>query len=74
MSVAQSPGIYILVKVLRNFWQHIHSVCVFSCVQLFATPWTVTHQAPLPMEFSRQDDIFTEKLAKCAAREQTRPK
>ena len=22
----------------------------FSCVQLFATPWTVAHQAPLPME------------------------
>ena len=28
---------------------------VLSCVQLFATPWTVAHQAPLPMEFSRQE-------------------
>ena len=28
--------------------------CHFSCDQLFATPWTVTHQAPLSMEFSRQ--------------------
>ena len=27
----------------------------FSCVQLFATPWTVVHQAPLPMGFSRQE-------------------
>ena len=27
----------------------------FSCVQLFATPWTVAHQAPLSMEFSRQE-------------------
>ena len=26
-----------------------------SCVWLFATPWTVTHQAPLSMEFSRQE-------------------
>ena len=26
-----------------------------SCVQLFAAPWTVAHQAPLPMEFSRQE-------------------
>ena len=26
-----------------------------SCVQLFATPWTAAHQAPLSMEFSRQD-------------------
>ena len=27
----------------------------FSHVQLFATPWTVAFQAPLSMEFSRQD-------------------
>ena len=26
-----------------------------SCVQLFATPWTTAHQAPLSMEFSRQE-------------------
>ena len=25
-----------------------------SCVQLFATPWTVAYQAPPSMEFSRQ--------------------
>ena len=30
-------------------------VCVLSHVQLFATPWTVTHQAPLSIEFSRQE-------------------
>ena len=28
---------------------------VLSHVQLFATIWTVIHQAPLSMEFSRQD-------------------
>ena len=27
----------------------------FSHVQLFATPWTVTHQAPLSMGFHRQE-------------------
>ena len=27
---------------------------VFSHVQLFATPWTVVHQAPLSMRLSRQ--------------------
>ena len=27
----------------------------FSSVQLFATPWTVAHQASLSMEFSRQE-------------------
>ena len=26
-----------------------------SCVRLFATPWTVAHQAPPSMEFSRQE-------------------
>ena len=30
-------------------------VCVFSHVRLFATPWTVVHQALRPMEFSRQE-------------------
>ena len=25
-----------------------------SCVRLFASPWTVAHQAPLSMGFSRQ--------------------
>ena len=26
-----------------------------SCVQLFATQWTVAYQAPLSMKFSRQE-------------------
>ena len=30
-------------------------VCLLSRVQLLATPWTVTRQAPLPMEFPRQE-------------------
>ena len=34
-------------------------VCVcaqlLSRVQLFVTPWTVSHQAPLSIEFSRQE-------------------
>ena len=34
----------------------ITKICVqsLSCVQLFATPWTIARQAPLSMEFSRQ--------------------
>ena len=27
----------------------------FSCVLLLATPWTVAHQAPLSLGFSRQE-------------------
>ena len=30
-------------------------LCVLSHVRLFATPQTVAHQAPLPMEFSQED-------------------
>ena len=30
-------------------------MCVLSHVWLFATPWTVAGQVPLPMEFSRQE-------------------
>ena len=29
--------------------------CHFSCVGLFATPWTVAPQAPLSIGFSRQE-------------------
>ena len=29
--------------------------CMLSPVQLFVTPWTVAHQAPLSMGFSRQE-------------------
>ena len=28
---------------------------LFNCVQVFATPWTVAHQASLSMAFSRQE-------------------
>ena len=28
---------------------------IFSCARLFVTPWTVAHQAPLSMRFSRQE-------------------
>ena len=27
----------------------------FSCVWLFVTPWTIAHQTPLSVEFSRQE-------------------
>ena len=47
------------------FWPHCaacgvfvlrpYALSRFSHVQLFATPWTVAHQAPLSMGFSRQE-------------------
>ena len=30
-------------------------MCVFSRIQVFETPWTVANQAPLSMEFPRQE-------------------
>ena len=30
-------------------------MCVLSRVQLFVTPWTIAHQAPLSVGFSKQD-------------------
>ena len=33
----------------------ISCIGVFSDLQLFVTPWTVAHQAPLSMGFSRQE-------------------
>ena len=30
-------------------------MCCVCCVQLFATPWIVAHQAPLSMKFSRKE-------------------
>ena len=32
----------------------VHGDTSLSCVQLFPTEWTVAHQAPLSMGFSRQ--------------------
>ena len=34
---------------------HVCMLSCFSCVQLFATLWTLAHQSPLSMGFSRQE-------------------
>ena len=49
-----------LLKVSKNYLELASCGGAFvcwslSCVPLFATPWTVTHQAPLPMEFFMQE-------------------
>ena len=45
------PGILFLVHGHFVKWK----CWSLSCFWLFATPWTVAHQAPLPMGFSRQE-------------------
>ena len=34
---------------------HVYVLNCFSCVQFFATSWTVARQAPLSMGFSKQE-------------------
>ena len=38
-----------------TIWEKESEVKSLSRVQLFATPWTVAHQAPPSMGFSRQE-------------------
>ena len=44
-----------VVKDVYQFLQSVVKVKLLSCAWLFSTPWTVAHQAPLSMEFSRQE-------------------
>ena len=46
-------------KISQNFakWGKFVYVCELSHVPLFATPWTVAHQIPLSMEFSRHTGV-----------------
>ena len=51
-------GYYFCIKITDvgvSFWH----VCVLSCVGLFAAPWTIAHQIPLSMEFSRQEGYWS---------------
>ena len=43
-----------MLVLAKSRWRWSESVCHFSRVWLFVTPWTVAHQAPLSMGFSRQ--------------------
>ena len=55
-----SPAVKILepsvwdLQILTHFLS-LFVPCLVSRLQLFATPWTVARQAPLTMEFSRQE-------------------
>ena len=47
---------------IKNINSYHFSLCMpaclpscFSCVWLLVAPWTIAHQAPLSMEFSRQE-------------------
>ena len=44
-----------LAKGVEMWTQPLSLCCENSRVQLFMAPWTIVHQAPLSMEFSRQE-------------------
>ena len=46
--------IYLTAQCLELPTPQLH-VCMLSRVQLFATPWTVAHQASLSLQFFRQE-------------------
>ena len=55
--------VYQKINVLKFFFflrfghiaLYVSSACTLSHIQLFATPWTVAHQAPLSVGFCRQE-------------------
>ena len=55
--VQQSDSVIIYTHTHTHTRTHTDAVltCVLNHVQLFVTPWTLAHQAPLSMGFSRQE-------------------
>ena len=55
-SKAKADGpLYCFIHSLHAGCLHACMLSHFSCVWLFVTPWTITHQDPLSMGFSRQE-------------------
>ena len=48
-------SIYYVYYYKTKLWLCVCMLSHFSRVRLFATPWTIAHQPPLSMEFSRQE-------------------
>ena len=48
-------NVVLLYSSLAHYLTYSRYKIVFNHVQLFATPWTVAHQAPLSVGFSRQE-------------------
>ena len=51
---SHSYSSFLFVVLATDFPLRVQSIVTQSC-QLFATPWTTAHQAPLSMGFSRQN-------------------
>ena len=55
--IKKQNSIQILTLILepRRQWSHAFKILREKSFQLKVTPWTVAHQAPPSMEFSRQE-------------------
>ena len=47
----RAEGVFKEIMAEKAKWKYK----LLICVQLFSSPWSVAHQAPLSMEFSRQE-------------------
>ena len=54
MNILRTTELFTL-KERVDFMLYEFNACILNRVQHFATPWTVACQAPLSMEFSRQE-------------------
>ena len=60
MTCVLSEVFHMSIDILNcdSFFLNLFDLCLlsqFSCVWLFVTLWTVAHQGPLSLEFSRQE-------------------
>jgi len=55
MGAVSGEGIEENKNISESEWYLVCALSCFSCVQLFATLWTIVHQTPLSMGFSRQE-------------------
>ena len=53
--ILQARTLEWVASAFSNAWKWKVKVKSLSCVWLFKTPWTAAYQAPLSMEFSRQE-------------------
>ena len=55
MNITNDITRYLCQGVDKKFEKVLHCLSEVSRVWLFATPWTIAHQAPPSMEFSKQE-------------------
>ena len=55
MEAAWAGVVLMTLLIFPYRYKHVCLLGCFSCVWLFATPWTIAHKAPLSMGFFREE-------------------